>query len=114
MNIEHVQRIVKIIQINRYKMDKNRPQGRNQGVISLFFFLFFFISFSYLFCHLSFVLPKLLSDLVDAVNAADNQHLVVELGRHAHEQVHVEVVVMGHEWFSCRTTLTKCMMIIRS
>ena len=43
------------------------------------------------------LVAELAADLVHAVQAADDEHLQVQLGRHAHEQVEVEVVVVRHE-----------------
>ena len=47
--------------------------------------------------HVDGLVPELTADLVDPVDAADDQHLVVQLRRDSHEQPHVQVVVVGHE-----------------
>ena len=47
--------------------------------------------------HVDTLVSELSSDLVDSVDAADDQHLVVQLRRDTHEQLHVQVVVVSHE-----------------
>ena len=41
--------------------------------------------------------PKLAADFVDSVDAADDEHLVVEFRRNAHVTVEVQLVVVGDE-----------------
>ena len=48
-------------------------------------------------CHVDALVAEVAAYLVDAVDAAHHQLLQVELGRDAHEQVHVEVVVVRDE-----------------
>ena len=43
------------------------------------------------------LVPVTTRELVDPLEAADHQPLEVELGRDPHEQIHVELVVVGHE-----------------
>lgn len=47
--------------------------------------------------HVDGLVSELPSDLVDPIDAADDQHLVVQLRRDSHEQLHVQVVVVRHE-----------------
>jgi len=47
--------------------------------------------------HVDGLVSKLATDLVDPVDAANDQHLVVQLRRDPHEQLHVQIVVMRHE-----------------
>ena len=47
--------------------------------------------------HVNRLIPELAPDLVDPVDSADDQHLVIQLRRDSHEQLHVQVVVVGHE-----------------
>ena len=39
----------------------------------------------------------LLNEFLLPINATDDQHLVIQLRGHTHVQVHVQVVVVGHE-----------------
>ena len=57
--------------------------------------------------------PELFADLVDPVDASDDEHLVIQLGCHPHKQIHVQVVVMRHEGLGRGTTLTVYMPIQR-
>ncbi len=47
--------------------------------------------------HVDTLVSELSPDLVDSVDATDDQHLVVQLRRDSHEQLHVQVVVVSHE-----------------
>jgi len=47
--------------------------------------------------HVDALVAEVAADLVDPVDAAHHQHLQVQLGRDPHEQVHVQVVVVGDE-----------------
>lgn len=43
------------------------------------------------------LIPELPPDLVNPVKPADHQHLEVQLRSNSHVELHVEVVVVGHE-----------------
>lgn len=47
--------------------------------------------------HVNAFISELPPDLIHPVEAAHNEHLQVQLGRHAHEELHVELVVCGDE-----------------
>mmetsp|Transcript_76663 Transcript_76663/g.206681 ORF Transcript_76663/g.206681 Transcript_76663/m.206681 type:complete len:467 (+) Transcript_76663:568-1968(+) len=47
--------------------------------------------------HVHALIPEVAADLVNAVQAANHEHLEVQLGRDPHEQVHVQVVVVRDE-----------------
>ena len=47
--------------------------------------------------HVDALVSELPSDLVDAIDSSDNQHLVVQFRRDSHEQLHVQVIVIRHE-----------------
>ncbi|RUP48073.1 hypothetical protein BC936DRAFT_145003 [Jimgerdemannia flammicorona] len=46
------------------------------------------------------LIPELASDLIDTVEAANDEHLEEELRRDAHEEVELEVIVVGDEGLS--------------
>ena len=50
------------------------------------------------------LISELATNLVDTLQATDNQHLEVQLRSNTHEQVHVQLIVMGDERLGRRTT----------
>ena len=54
--------------------------------------------------HSPSLLPKLAADFVYSIDAADNEHLVVEFGSHAHVTIDVQFVVVSDERLCCRAT----------
>lgn len=44
-------------------------------------------------------ISELSSDLIDTVNTANDQHLVIKLRSHSHVEIHVEFIMVGSEGF---------------
>ena len=53
------------------------------------------------------LLPELAADFIYSVDAADDEHLVVEFGGHAHVTIDVQFVVVSDERLRRRATCQK-------
>lgn len=50
--------------------------------------------------HVNAFISELPSDFIHPIKAPNNKHLQIQLWRHTHEELHVELVVRGDEWRS--------------
>ena len=58
--------------------------------------------------------PELAANLVDPLDSSYNQLLEIELRSNAHVELHVEVVVVRHEWAGSSTAYVVERMGVRS
>ena len=54
--------------------------------------------------HIDGLISELSSNFVNTIDATDDEHLVVQLRRHTHEQLHVQVVMVSQERLEIQKT----------